>query len=457
MIRSGKKYFIPLLMLSAVILIITEKKIAAQDVNSSAVVEFSRVWELVKSNSHAGKAAAAESEAADIMKNRQGRHWFPRVYAEGRGYATNDAGLNFMSNMGQRSVAADDFNPDTLNKPGTNFYQRGTIGVELPVYEGGAGVENAKAAEKIAEARRYQMGSVYLSEFSSTASAYGRIIVLIETGQELSELHRRVSAVLGNYQGGLRANPVEYSGILGLRALKNRIEALMAENNAKIASLRDFVVKMSGRGLSKEWIPAGGDAVEFADTWLKGGSASGVETSYLVKAYDSLAESAKRKAEAEKSLFLPRVGLFTEGNIYNGDRDTADSYTAGFYIRMNLLSPTEYGAVKQAELESEAARAKARDAKLKVEIELQRLIRFSDTLKSNIKILKESSLIMDEQIRNSQKLYASGSLRSFQLAEVFSRKADLVINLSNAEEEYVNVRGGIYNFSGHAEGVVNER
>jgi N-acetylglucosamine-6-phosphate deacetylase len=40
--------------------------------------------------------------------------------------------------------------PDTLNEPGTNFYKRGTIGLDLPLYEGGAGTEGAKGAEKIA-------------------------------------------------------------------------------------------------------------------------------------------------------------------------------------------------------------------------------------------------------------------------------------------------------------------
>lgn len=441
-----------------ILLIISSILIAGKDskgdeTGESEKVEFSNVWNLVKNNSPARKAAIAESSAADIMASRSGRHWLPRIYAEGRGYATNDAGMNFMSNMGQRSVTAEDFVPDTLNEPGTNFYKRGTIGLDLPLYEGGAGTEGAKGAEKIAEAKRFRMKAIYLSEFSSTASAYGQIIVFMQRGEELKELHRRVSSVLGSYQGGLRANPVEYSGILGLRALKNRIDALRAENEARIASLRDYIDAMSGNGLSAGWLPSGDDAVEFADAILTSGAGSG-EASYMVKAYESMAESAKQRARAEKSVFLPRAGLFGEGNIYNGDRDTADSYTAGFYIRMNIFSPTDYGAVKQAELESEAALSKARDARLKAGIEMQRLRRFSDTLKTNIKILKESSAIMDEQIRNSQRLYASGSLRSFQLAEVFSRKADLILNLADAEEQYINVRSGLYNLEGKVDGEV---
>lgn len=422
--------------------------VRAQEPTGPEKIGFARVWELVKSNSPARKAASSEFEAAEIMKKRQGRHWLPRIYAEGAGYATNDPGLTFMSNMGQRSVTSSDFVPDTLNEPGTNFYQRGTIGLDLPIYEGGAGVENTKAAEKIAEARKYQMSFVNLSEFSSSASAYGQMISLLRTRSELKELYARVSSVLGNYQGGLRANPVEYSGILGLRALKNRIEAMIAENEAKIGAVRDYLDKMSGNGLNREWNPEDGDAVEFADTWLKTADLSDGGSSYMVKAYDSLAESAKSRAEAGKAVFLPKVGVYSEANVYNGERDTADSYTAGFYIKMNILSPTDYGSIRQGELESDAAKSRARDARIKADIEVRKLARFSGTLKSNIKILRESSIIMDEQIRNSQKLYASGSLRSLQLSDVFARKADLVMNLSSAEIEYVNVRSGIYNYSG---------
>lgn len=448
-----KLYAAPILFFAAVM--ISGVSLRGEERTPAGNLGFGEIWELVKSNSPARKGAAAESEAAGIMERRQGRHWLPRVYAEGRGYVTNDAGITFMSNMGQRSVTTDDFVPGTLNRPGSSYYNRVTLGADLTLYEGGAGTENARASGKIAEAKRYERISVNLSEYSRAASAYGGLVVRLRAGAEMKELHSRVSAVLANYQGGLASNPVEYSGILGLRALKNRVEAMMAENAAAADSARSYLGRMSGVTLPAEWVPLDGDAVEFADIWLNVRPGASAGDSYMVKAYNSYAESAKFRAGAAGAVLLPKVGVFSEANIYNGDRDTADSYTAGFYIRMNILSPTEYGAVRQAGLESDAVRSKARDARLRAEIELERLGRFSDTLKSNIKKLRESSAIMDEQIRNSQRLYAGGSLRSFQLAEVFSRKADMIASLAAAEGEYLAVRSGLYNYSG--EEVEHER
>ena len=81
-----------------------------------------------------------------------------------------------------------------------------------------------RALEKIAEARKLQRKLVHLYEYNATASVYGRVIVSMKSLQDMKDLEANVSRILANYQGGLRSNPVEYSGILGLMALQNRLE-----------------------------------------------------------------------------------------------------------------------------------------------------------------------------------------------------------------------------------------
>jgi hypothetical protein len=61
--------------------------------------------------------------------------------------------------------------------------------------------------------------------------------------------------------------------------------------------------------------------------------------------------------------------------------------------------------------------------------------------------MKENTTLMNELVRNSQRLFSSGSIKAFQLVDVFSRKTDLIINLADAEEEYLSVMTGIYNYS----------
>ena len=441
--KISMKYF----MLSITLFFInTILPLHAQNIKEVPELNFQQIWEKVKVNSPSQKAAVFEAKAAEISKDRAERHWYPTIYADAKAYRTNDPGLTFMSNMGQSGVTQNDFIPDNLNHPDTGNYQKGTLGLDLPIFEGGARVEAAKAMEKLAEAKKYQSNSAYLIEFSTIASAYGEIIVLRKTRDDLISISDRVNAVLANYQGGLRSNLVEYSGILALKTLQNRIKVHLSENESKTESLRVYIEKMSGNSLPAGWLPFNESVIAFSEINLKAENLS-ADGSYRIKAYEAMAESSASRAEAEKAIFLPKIGLFAETNIYNGKRDTADSYTAGFYIKMNIVSPMDYGAVKQAELESDASKYRAMDAKLQGEIELSRLYSFSDILKKNISTMNENAALMDELVKNSQKLFANGSMKAFQLVDVFSRKTDLIINLAGAEAEYLNVMAGIYNYS----------
>ena len=394
--KRSMKYF---LLITGLSLLAAIEPLYAQNKEKIQELQFHQIWEKVKNNSPLQKAGVSEAKAAEISKSRSSRHWFPTIYADAKAFRTNDPTVTFMSNLGQRSVTQEDFIPDNLNHPGSSNYQKGTLGVDLPLYEGGAKVETARAMEKLAEAKKYQSKAISLNEFSATASAYGEIIVLMKIREELLVMAGRVDTVLSNYQGGLRSNPVEYSGILSLKTLRNRIKIHLSENESKTASLRVYLEKMAGNSLPEEWRPYNQDVIAFSDSYLKAENLS-ADGSYHIKGYQALAESAANRAEAEKAIYLPKIGLFAETNIYNGDRNTGDSYTAGFYIRMNILSPMDYGAVHQAELESNASKYRANDAKLKSEIELNRLFTFSDILKKNITTMKENSSLMNELVKN---------------------------------------------------------
>lgn len=445
--KNRKSYYKQKELIIFLAFILTWNGLGAQEKSLDVkTVRFKSIWEMIKANSPMRKAAAKEEMAAIILKNRQAKHWFPRIYAEMRGYRTNDPGMNLMSKMGTGSVEYNDFNPDILNDPGFHTYEIGKIGIELLLYQGGAGVASTKALEKLAEAKKLQRKLVSLNEYSMSAAVYSRIIISMNSYKEIIKLEKSVDRILRNYQGGLRSNPVEYSGILGLRALKNRFKAMSGENKTKIESFKEYLEKMSGKPMPEKWTPFDEDSVKFAEKYLNVKKKEGAYRSINTRVYDAMAQSAENMADAQKAVYLPMIGLFSEANLYRGSNDSADSYSAGFYIRMNLLSPTDYGSVKQAKLKSEAAKSRAKDAFLKQTVDLKKLTSMSVTLKNNIIILKESWALMEKQIMNSLRLYSRGSIKSFQMAEILSRKADLLIALTKAEEEYVNVMTGIYRY-----------
>jgi hypothetical protein len=422
---------------------------------ASSVISFEEIWKKAQVVSPGQKEAALEKQSTEIARDRSARHWLPHAYAEYRYFITNDPGAVLMSNMGQRAVTQNDFNPTTLNNPDTIRAGKGTISIDFPVYEGGARIAENQALTKMNEGKIFAEKYILKYEFGTSAVSYGSISSLKLRQERLQALKDQVQLLLAGYRDDLKSNPVEYSGILGLKALNNRLKALLDETESRIQSERFFLEKITGNDFPENWNTQNADILEFVDKYFPKAAAN--SESYRLKEYNAYAESAKEKAEGQKSIFLPTLGLFSTADVYNGQRKIDNSLTAGFYVRMNIFAPTEYGSVAQAEKESEAVKAKAENARLQEQIERDKMIRMDTTFKSNIQLLRNSLTLINEQTANSFRLFSNGSIKALQLVEVLSRKADLIENLREAEEGYLSNASGLYILSSYDMVANNEK
>lgn len=459
----------------------TEKK---EEVDKTArTFSFQEVWKLTEQNSPSQKAVAYEKKAIETGRDKAKRHWFPRVYLQGRSFISNDPATVFFSNLGQRAVKESDFAtksmrervsnfidlnnnpytnintnninlvaPDTLNNPGSDTFHRGTVGLDLPLYEGGARTEAVKARENALKAKNFEQQFITLNEYGNTAINYGEYIITEDLDKVLRNLQVAVNRILRRYQVGATSNPVGYSGLLGLKTLRNRVNGLIEENNSRKQSVRE-IIRINAGSLPENWQPEKKSIVLFSQQTLKIDQKSiGKESSHYTRAMIAAAEASENQAEAEKAKFLPRVGVFTEGNVYGGSRNTATSYNAGFYVQMNLFSPSDYGSLKEAKMKSKAARARAEEAKRKEEAQLAMLKKASKALKKNIKLMEQSSDLMSRQFRTARKLFRNGSINALQMTEVLSRRVDLIVAKANAEREYLKIRAGLLSFSNNTLG-----
>lgn len=450
----------------------------------SQTLEFGKIWEKIKENSHTQKALSLESRAAKISSNKASKHWLPRVYADARNFTTNDPALNFFSTLGQRSATNSDFStksartqpsnfidtnnnlytspnyntlnlfaPDTLNHPGTNTYQRGTLGVDFSIYEGGSKKAVARAFEKQAEGKQLENRFVTLNEYANFAAMYGTLISLYEQQEKVSSLDKTVSSILSRYQLGNRANPVGYSGGIALKSLKNRIEGIKEETAARIESLKTTIESSSGN-LSENWSIKTQTTNSFANEYLK---FSAPERSFMAKAMKAYADGATEQAEAEKARILPKVGVYGESYLYRGERAVANSFNAGFYIQMNLYSPGDLDAIEQAKLNSKAMQERVEETIRNEEAKVKSLFQMEKALVKNLELMQENSKLMEEQLTVSQQLFSSGAINAIQLSEVFSRRADIILAKTNIESEYLKARAGLLTLSEtNLEGIKHE-
>lgn len=110
---------------------------------------------------------------------------------------------------------------------------------------------------------------------------------------------------------------------------------------------------------------------------------------------------------------------------------------------MMLVSPTDIQAGSQAEKEVEAAKLRAKDAVEKEKLMLDKLVNAEKALDRSLDLLRQSKVLLQQQTVTSLDLFQNGAINALQLTEVFSRRADLIQALSQAETEYLQVRSGL--------------
>ncbi|WCL49765.1 TolC family protein [Leptospira sp. GIMC2001] len=461
--------------------IIAEEKTSTQ--SPVQAIQFADISLSIQKHSFNIMALEKESLAAESGRDRYARHWHPRIYLDARIFNSNDPAVNFFSKLGQRDVRQSDFStqssrnqignyldsnnqpytnlnsntlnllaPDTLNYPGANTYQRGTLGLDLPIYEGGSKSNLAESYDLISSAKKFEKKSVILSEYSTNAGLYAQTIVLNDYKQNLEKIISQINGILGSYQIGSRSNPVGYSGLLGLKTLKNRVIALEEEVDSRKKSIIGHINSVS-IDLNENWDVQMEPIQQFLDKHLpynhgtKEKFTEAETISYLARAMQLYAESSSRMSEIEKAKFLPKLGLYGESNLYSGSRNTSSAYNVGFYVQMNLYNGEDLGSYQEAKLKSEANLDRARDQIRSEDAKKKDLRQRIISIQKQIKLIEDSSKFMDEQVINSRKLFANGSINAMQMSEVIARCIDLTLDRANLEKEFVITRAEMYALS----------
>lgn len=405
----------------------------------TAHAEFREVWQKIKTNSFQQKSANAELEAQQIQQSRSAKHWMPKVYAGGSSFRTNDPGASFFSTLSQRSLEAGDFQPRLLNRPEMRTYHRATLGADLPLFEGGMKVAINSAQEKMTEAKKFEKQNAENSEYAELAVVYGKLIILTEQKEKLEEVSTSLDKLIKNYQVGAKSNPVGYSGLLGLKNVKNRADGFLSVINAEMTSILGMI-KVKANDQNIKIIEK--DLKQFIQENLQNQKKK--DLSSFSKSLRSYAEGTYKFKNAERARFLPQVGLFGESNEYYGNRDNANSVTMGIYLKWELFNGQNLGATDQAEASAVAMDAKARFVSQSEEIAQSSLNQALEALDKNLEILSESEKLLSEQMISARTLFLNGMLSGLQLAEVLNRRTDLIEKSIEVKTEFLNTNSKLY-------------
>jgi len=366
---------------------------------------------------------------------------YPRVYLDARAFNSNDPTQAFMAVLSQRAAKLTDFLPARLNSPGSASLGRASIGVDLPLYEGGAKAAMARVQENLETSRREDLAFTLREEYAAALSIYAALLILDDASDRLTNLDSQLNEILGRYQLGNAGNPVGYSGLLGMRALKNRVAAMQVMTGSRRDAARNTLETMAA-GLPAGWQHNRASLRPFLKDNF--GSVQDYSVSHRTRSLEAAARMKENLIDVETAKFLPRAGVFSEASGFGGQRKSSSAYNVGFYVTMNLFSAGDIGARNQASLESQAMAARVRDMRLREESEMRSMRSGLESLERSFVLLEESEGLLTEQTRSARELFRTGAINLMQYVEVLSRRADLIEQRTALSSEYTRTRAGLH-------------
>jgi len=424
-----------------ILLVIFFLNVTNTQANDQATKSFDTLWEEIYTKSAKKKATELDREGTQLSLARAERHWLPRVYGTAQWFSTNDPTQVFFTNLGQRAVEQADFIPSELNNPGRKSFKTGALGIDLPLYEGGMKSSQASMFKALLKSSELEVKAKRSEEYTEFSRHYGGFLLTLKNEMFLSELKENLDKLISSYQVGSQSNPVGYSGLLGLKGVRNRIEGSLYELKLKVSNSKTWInTKID---TTENWNP---DLTENLKNFLstKLSELSSSSYSSMLLAQELKVSSLENMKEMEKARHLPRVGLFAQSNIYSGDRDTANAQAYGIYFAWDIFNSDSHGRVGEASAKFRAGEAKIQAEKQEEKIILEQMLASKNTLEKSLALLEDTDKILKEQTLNAMKLFRSGLLNALQLAEVINRRVDLIENKNKVENQYLDVYTRIY-------------
>ena len=409
--------------------------------HSAEVKKFNTLWDEIYQKSYDKKSSELERETFELSLKRADRHWLPRVYLGGQWFSTNDPTQVFFTNLGQRSIQQADFIPSDLNYPGRKNFKTATLGLDLPIYEGGMKSTQSSMLKSLVKASELEIKARKSEEYAEFSRQYGGLIIYTENEKYLSDLKSKLGSIIASYQVGSQSNPVGYSGLLGLKGVINRINGALYEVELKIQNAKFWINSKIEK--NEDWAP---DTTIKLGEFLKQNLSQSAHQSYssMLLAQEIKTSTLDDIKEMEKARHLPKIGFFAQNNMYRGNRDTQNAQAFGLYLMWDIFNSDSYGRVGEANAKALAAQAKIESGKQTEKIMWDQMNSSKITLEKSIELLSNSDVLLKEQTVNAMKLFKSGMISALQLAEVLNRRVDLIENKSKVESQYLEVYSRIY-------------
>lgn len=406
------------------------------NVASAKTVALQDVLHEILNNSNVKKSAEYSLKASEGEVLEADKHWLPTLYLDSSFYKTNDPTKNFIGNLYQRSIRQSDFEQNVINKTANGTYSKSAVGVNLPLYEGGAGIANRDIAKNMVVAKKYDLKQVEINQYAYATANYIALVSLQEQKIRLKKIAKNIDEILKNYALGNKKNQVGYSGLLILQVSENKTKSFIIDNEEKTKALYATLREL-GFASEIDWSVNNLPVNDYLNKYLK--FELEPDSSFKISALKAKVDADKNKEKIENGKNLPKLNLFAENYVFNGDRSTQNGYTAGLNLRWNFFDPLSYNAGSIASNNSNSSRYEFLAQQQNERAEIEFLNSQINALTQAVRLASKNDELMFKNVVVSQELFKNGAIVASNLSDAIMKYLDNFVYFANAQMQLIDL------------------
>jgi outer membrane protein TolC len=406
------------------------------NVASAKTVALQVVLHEILNNSNVKKSAEYSLKASEGEALEADKHWLPTLYLDSSFYKTNDPTKTFIGNLYQRSIRQSDFEQSVINKTVNGAYSKSAVGVNLPLYEGGAGVANREIAKNMVVAKKFDLKQSEINQYAYATANYIALVSLQEQKIRLKKIAKNIDEILKKYALGNKKNQVGYSGLLILQVSENKTKSFIIDNEEKTKALYATLREL-GFASEIDWSVNNLPVNDYLDKYLK--FELEPDSSFKISALKAKVDADKNKEKIENGKNLPKLNLFAENYVFNGDRSTQNGYTAGLNLRWNFFDPLSYNAGSIASNNSNSSRYEFLAQQQNERVEIEFLNSQINALTQAVRLASRNDELMFKNVVVSQELFKNGAIVASNLSDAIMKYLDNFVYFANAQMQLIDL------------------
>ncbi len=285
-------------------------------------------------------------------------------------------------------------------------------------------------------AKKYDLRQAEINQYAYATANYIALVSLQEQKIRLKKIAKNIDEILKKYALGNKKNQVGYSGLLILQVSENKTKSFIIDNEEKTKALYATLREL-GFTSEIDWSVNNLPVNDYLNKYLK--FELEPDSSFKISALKAKVDADKNKEKIENGKNLPKLNLFAENYVFNGDRSTQNGYTAGLNLRWNFFDPLSYNSGSIASNNSNSSRYEFLAQQQNERTEIEFLNSQINALTQAVRLASKNDELMFKNVAVSQELFKNGAIVASNLSDAIMKYLDNFVYFANAQMQLIDL------------------